>query len=103
VTARLRSYRHVLLAGAALAALALLVLSQAGAPSDPGPMTVTTDTIAYCDELAEKVDAEREAHPPGDPEIGRLAAEGRQMCDTGLIRGGLIRLRRALLLLEATK
>jgi hypothetical protein len=32
--------------------------------------------------------------------VGLLAMEGQRMCDRGLVRGGILRLRRALLLLR---
>jgi hypothetical protein len=94
---------YLLLAGAVLVALVLLALSQSGPPSVAGPMMVTTDTPAYCNDLAAQVAAAQRAHPAAQPEAARLAREGRQMCDNGLIRGGLLRLRRALLLLRGQR
>ncbi len=99
------AFAFVLLAGLGSAA----ALSQSPpAPQSPpvpqaGPMRVTTDTLEYCDDLAGRVAAERQHHPEPQPEAEVLAQEGQHMCDTGLIRGGLVRLRRALLLLRAEK
>ncbi len=52
---------------------------------------ILTDTPAYCMDLARLVNM-RDTRPP---EVDRLAAEGRDMCDHGEVRGGILRLRRA--------
>lgn len=77
-------------------------------PSTGAPMRVTTDTAEYCEQLSQRVHrAERPAAaaPAGKPErraeVEELVAEGHEMCATGLIRGGLLRLRRAWMLLRA--
>lgn len=80
--------------------------SPPAAPAPPagatGPMRVTTDTPEYCVELSERVThAERTPAPQHSPEVDQLAAEGQHMCAIGLIRGGLLRLRRAWMLLRA--
>ena len=55
----------------------------------PSPvMTVSTDTPAYCARLAERVRAPASAE----------AATGQALCAAGQIRGGIMHLRRALLL-----
>ena len=78
-------------------------LSQSVDGTPAPPLRVTTDTAEYCDDLAGRFAAERREHPAAAPEVQQLAQEGQQMCDTGLIRGGLYRLRRALLMLEGQK
>ncbi len=88
-----------LLAGLGSAA----AVSQSPPPAQPavqsgGPLRVTSDTAEYCDDLAGQVATERERRPAPQPEAEVLAQEGQHMCDSGLIRGGLVRLRRALLL-----
>ena len=57
---------------------------------------LTSDTPAYCTQLARQV-ADRRS-PVLD--VQRLLAEGRDMCDRGQIRGGIRRLRHALILLH---
>jgi hypothetical protein len=68
------------------------------APSG-GPVRVTTDTPEFCDTLAQQVARAEQARPNAPRQAEELAEEGHQMCTTGLIRGGLVRLRRALLML----
>lgn len=70
-----------------------------------GPIRVTTDTPEYCEILSQRV-VHAERAPSATPaargkraEVEELVAEGHQMCATGLIRGGLVRLRRAWMLL----
>jgi hypothetical protein len=42
----------------------------------------------------------RAASTPPPLEVVSLSSEGEHMCDDGLTRGGILRLRRALLILE---
>jgi hypothetical protein len=64
------------------------------------PAQVTTDTPQYClqllDEVSEQVRVR--ANPPQD--VTSLSTEGQRMCDQGKTRGGIMRLRRALVLLR---
>lgn len=64
------------------------------------PAQVTTDTPAYCLELLDRVSemVRARSHPP--EEVAELSADGERMCDQGKTRGGIMRLRRALVLLE---
>jgi len=65
------------------------------------PDPVITDTADYCTELRLLVDdMVREAVPPPRAEVEFLSEEGRFMCEHGLIRGGITRLRRALMMLR---
>jgi hypothetical protein len=90
----------------ALTTLSLLIgLPSAGGQSmhssESDPMRVMSDTPEYCWHLAsEFYTAQRRAHDL-PPDVRVLAHEGQSMCDHGLIRGGIRRLRRALLLLQA--
>jgi len=62
---------------------------------------ITSHSQAYCDHLSERLDAMIVvAHIPPSSEMISLAEEGRRMCDLGQMRGGIMRLRRALLLLQ---
>lgn len=71
----------------------LVLLAAAPAPAAEHPLRVTTDSAAYCGELAERIAAQ----PGAAQEPARsLAAEGQRLCDTGHVRTGIARLRRAL-------
>ncbi len=61
---------------------------------------VTTDTPQYCLHLLDMVSemVRRSVQPPPH-EVTDLSAEGQRMCDHGQTRGGILRLRRALLLM----
>ena len=76
--------------------LASLGLSGRAAADEPPSFALTTDTPAYCAQLVRQV-AER--HSPS-LDVQRLLAEGREMCENGEVRGGIRRLRRALVLLH---
>ncbi len=69
-------------------------------PAPPGPPGMLTDKPEYCGHLAvEWAEQQRQGPPP--PQLARmLAAEGRAMCARGLVRGGIMRLRRALMILR---
>jgi hypothetical protein len=57
------------------------------------PLRVTTDSATYCGELAQRVSTQ----PGARQEPARsLAAEGKRLCDTGYVRTGIAKLRRAL-------
>ena len=63
---------------------------------EPQSFALTSDTPAYCAQLARQI---VERHSPV-LDVQRLLAEGREMCDRGQIRGGIRRLRHALVLLH---
>ncbi|MFM9935348.1 MAG: hypothetical protein ACKVOL_04030 [Novosphingobium sp.] len=72
--------------------------ARASAPAEPVP--VITHTRQYCDELSERAASlYRKASPPLE-EARLLAAEGDRLCSQGQIRPGIIRLRRAIMLLR---
>jgi hypothetical protein len=71
-----------------------LLLFAAGpvAATDP-PLRVTTDSSAYCEELAARLAAQ----PGGGAEPAlSLGADGKKLCETGQVRLGIAKLRRAL-------
>ena len=77
----------------ALAVLALAVLPLPADASPDGPVRVTSDSTAYCAELASRL-AEQ---PHGHAEPARsLAEEGQRLCGKGHVRTGIAKLRRAL-------
>ncbi len=58
------------------------------------PMPVTTDTPDYCLSLARRMEQAGDTRA----EVRVLWQEGRDMCQRGHIRGGLARLRRAMMI-----
>ncbi len=67
------------------------------AQSAPAVVTVTSDSVSYCQDLAR-----RGPTAPTD-EVARLWREGKTMCDQGHVRSGIRQLRRALLLARGDK
>jgi len=68
---------------------------------DPAPLEVTTDTPGYCLHLQERIYALIVgATTPPPREATDLTQEGQRMCKHGQTRGGIMRLRRALLLIQ---
>jgi hypothetical protein len=95
---------RLVVASAVLGLGATAALSQtAPPPPTGGPALVTTDTPEYCETLAERVARAEHIRPNLPRQVEELAEEGHRMCATGLIRGGLVRLRRALLMLRTEK
>lgn len=76
---------------AVLLLLALSVVAAARAQ----PMTVTTDTPEYCATLAQRLTAK----PVADERIRTMIADGRRMCATGHVRGGVAMLRHCVMML----
>ena len=65
------------------------------------PARITTDSLSYCRQLAQRVDGLVQAMPRAAPaEALRLRSEGGRLCAKGELRGGLICLRRAVLILR---
>lgn len=90
--------------------LVMAGLSIGDAPADDAAQ-VTTDTLEYCGQLhaevREKVDVEAGAKIALErasvlAEAESLADEGGRLCAAGKVRGGIIRLRRALSLMHNT-
>ncbi len=82
--------------------LSLTTLSVAGLEADTQapPVEVTTDTQAYCQRLSDQVgERMRELKTPPPADVMRLSGEGERLCDEGQTRGGILRLRRAWLLI----
>jgi hypothetical protein len=64
------------------------------------PLEVTSDTPEYCLRLLARLNDLVHVSPaPPPPEVIRLTTDGQRMCDQGQTRGGILRLRRAWLLL----
>lgn len=80
---------------------ALLPVSPASGQSTPAQ--ITTDTPQYCLQLLDRVSemVRTRTHPP--QEVTELSSEGERMCNQGKTLGGIMRLRRALVLLEGRR
>jgi hypothetical protein len=64
-------------------------------------MEVTSDTPEYCLELLDRVsELVRLAATPTPREVTDLTTEGHRMCAHGQTRGGIMRLRSALMIME---
>jgi hypothetical protein len=85
-------------APASLALLGLLAAAPARA-GEPAPR-VTTDSVAYCSALA----ARAAAHPASrsEPSLS-LVTQGMELCDSGHVRAGIARLRRAMRAAQGTQ
>ena len=82
-------------------ALGLLPASAQLVLVDSDRMRVMTDTPEYCWHLAAEIAATPRELRNLPPDIRMLAMEGQRMCDHGLVRPGIMRLRRALMMLRA--
>jgi hypothetical protein len=86
---------------AAFGVLLAVVPSVALAVNETTPAVVTTDTPEYCRQLIDRVgQLVSAATVPPPVAVGSLSREGQRLCDQGLTRPGILRLRRALMLLE---
>jgi hypothetical protein len=64
------------------------------------PQQVTSDTPEYCLHLLDRVsELVRIASAPPPQAVTSLSSEGQRMCDQGQTKGGILRLRRALMLM----
>jgi hypothetical protein len=76
------------------------VAAQIQAPQS-NPMVVTTDTPEYCLHLLDRVsDLVRTAVSPVPREVTDLTTEGHRMCEHGETKGGIRRLRSALMMMR---
>ncbi len=72
-----------------------------GSESVAKPMEVMTDTPEYCRHLFDRVSKlVRLAAAPVPREVTNLTTEGQRMCAQGQTRGGIMRLRSALMMME---
>jgi hypothetical protein len=95
------SLRMTGLAGAAsCVGLAAMMFGAFPVAGQPSVQQVTSDTPEYCLQLLDRVsELVRVADTPPPQEVTSLSSEGQKMCDQGQTRGGILRLRRALLLM----
>ncbi len=64
------------------------------------PLRVLTHTLEHCRELAHRAAALRAQAAAPNAEANLLASEGERLCTHGQLRPGIIRLRRAVMLLR---
>lgn len=88
---------------AGLAATAAVILVTLPGSSQGPPAMITSDTPSYCLQLLDHVSelAHKALFPPSD-EVLSLAADGQKLCEEGKIPSGILRLRRAMMLLTST-
>lgn len=70
-------------------------------PVNSGVPKVTSHSVEYCDMLAARINAlvfGARMAPPSD--VIELSAEGQRMCAQGQVRGGVMRLRKALMVMQ---
>ena len=83
------------------ACLALGVVGAMPVVGQSSPQRVTSDTPEYCLKLLDRVgELVRVAPAPPPREVTFLSSEGQRMCDQGQTKGGILRLRRALMLMR---
>ena len=75
--------------------VAVLAVGVSGASRAEDPMPITSDTPGYCLGLAQRMAEDAVTMPP---QVRVLWEQGRDLCQRGHIRGGLIRLRRAMMI-----
>ena len=70
--------------------------------TDVPPARVTSDSPAFCTQLAGQIRQEARTHQPAPvpEEVWTLRQEGTKMCGEGHLRPGILRLRRALQILR---
>jgi hypothetical protein len=78
-----------------------IAFSMVAANGQPAPNEIITDTPQYCLQLLDRLSALERATSDPPAEVTNLSSEGERMCDLGQTRGGIMRLRRALILLRA--
>ncbi len=91
----------VLLSLLALSATSYAPPSALAETAQASPMVVTTDTPEYCLHLLDRVSELVQAASGQVPrEVTDLTTEGHRMCAHGQTRGGIMRLRSALMIME---
>ncbi len=82
------------------AGVGLAIVASVPGIGQPPPAVITTDTVAYCNELSDKLaELIKIAPRPPEDEVLGMGTEGRHLCAEGQVRGGILRLRRAVLVM----
>ena len=87
-------------AGLLLSLAAGFAVTSHSVAGQTAPMLVTSDTPQYCLHLLDQVSELMRLAPAAPAEVTSLSTEGQRMCGQGHTRGGIMRLRRALVLLK---
>ncbi|HJS85363.1 MAG TPA: hypothetical protein VJ779_07870 [Acetobacteraceae bacterium] len=88
------------IAGLTTTGLGMLLAASMPSVRPSPPAVVTTDTRAYCQELSEKLsELIRIAPRPPEDEVLNMRADGRHLCQEGQVRGGILRLRRGVMVM----
>jgi len=87
-------------AGLALSVMAGFAVTPPSVAGQTAPVMVTSDTPQYCLHLLDQVSELMRLAPAPPPEVTSLSTAGQRMCGQGHTRGGIMRLRRALVLLK---
>jgi hypothetical protein len=78
-----------------------LTMNPSAVTGQTGALEITSDTPEYCMHLLDLVsNLVRQSVVPPPHEVTDLSSEGQRMCDHGQTRGGIMRLRRALVLMQ---
>jgi hypothetical protein len=81
-----------------------LTLDPSSVTGQTAALEITSDTPEYCLHLLDRVSSlVRESVQPPPHEVTDLSSEGQRMCDHGQTRGGIMRLRRALVLMQQAR
>jgi hypothetical protein len=84
----------------------LLLGAAPGAPEalsgDP-PVRLTSDSAEYCQDLETRLNTTLHRLPTPPPLAVTLSAEGGDLCARGLVRGGITRLRQAMLIVRRSQ
>lgn len=73
------------------------------APSGDPPVRLTSDTAEYCQDLETRLNVTLRRLPTPPPLAVTLSAEGGDLCARGLVRGGITRLRQAMLIVRQSE
>ena len=99
---------QVIRLGDALPALLAVTLLGFGSPSRAQDTisvmpSITSDTPEYCGELMQRINGmTRTATTPLPTEVASLSEDGERMCVQGQVRGGIMRLRKAIAIMRHT-
>jgi hypothetical protein len=73
--------------------------AQDAAVDHTAPEQVTTDTLVYCRQLAARLEQLTQVAVATPTKVVDLSTAGKQMCEHGLTRAGILRLRSAIVMM----
>lgn len=74
------------------------VLSLPATPAQP--VIITSDSVGYCNALVQTIDTHQGTTLP--PIVQQMRDDGADLCRKGMVRSGIVRLRRALIAVKRT-